>query len=171
MFFYQTNFLKFKLLFFGIVLRNVVVHAANPNGQLEIGDNYIKPVLDHTQDHYVLSSSERWKIRCIGSAPLAWSYPNCGSDKANESRIQITSEELDTQYISFLEIPDLKYFDTGYYICYYQESYLECDEDLHDQDDVAATYLYASDPENLLTLGDRVSNNSKTFIFSYVIFT
>ena len=120
MFFYKTNFLKFKLLFFGVVLRNVVVHATNLNDQLEIGYKYVKPVLDRTQDHYVFSSGENWKIRCTGSAPLTWSYPSCGSDKANESRIQITSEKLDSQYISFLEIPELKYFDTGYYFCYYQ---------------------------------------------------
>ena len=144
-----------KVLFFGIVLKSVLVYATDINEPLQLRENYKNPVLDHPYNRYIVSSGNTWKLKCTGSAPLSWTFPNCSSIKSNNTRITITPEESDSHYASYLEISELEYYDTGYYLCYYQELYSECDYKLHNQDDVAATYLYSSDPENLLTLYDR----------------
>ena len=121
------------------------------------------PRLDTLDDQQIISTGKSWKIQCTGTAPLTWTYPGCKQNVQAPGRIHITAlEDNDiyfpgdqreqTEFTSTLEIPKLEYYDTGYYICQYQDNYPDCDDRLYDKEDVAAIYLYARDLIHLISL-------------------
>ena len=121
------------------------------------------PRLDTLDDQQIISTGKSWKIQCTGTAPLTWTYPGCKQNVKAPGRIHITPlEDTDiyfpgdqreqTEFTSTLEITKLEYYDTGYYICQYQDNYPDCDDRLYDKEDVAAIYLYARDLIHLISL-------------------
>ena len=79
-------------VFFSIFLTHASPITTSDNGDaqppflyFQQGDGNQKLTLEPALDEYTIQVGESWKIRCTGSFPLKWSYPNCNSNQKSKT--------------------------------------------------------------------------------------
>ena len=147
--------LNVYLLIFGSLFLSVA------SEQLSFEDVYSKypsPKLHPLQDQHVVSSGEKWTLRCSGKFPLEWVFPSTDNGEGDvnmTNRVTVTNEVIPGDnprpHVSYLEVNDLRFLDTGRYHCRYVGTSAN-----NVFDNVTSTYLFASDPNELIDMDTKM---------------
>jgi hypothetical protein len=143
------------LFLFGTFVRSV------NSKEISIEDVYSKypsPKLHPLQDQHVVNAGENWTLRCSGKFPLEWVFPptdNGEGDPNMTDRVTIINEVVPGDnprpHVSYLEMKNVLYLDTGRYYCRYEGT-----TDNNVFDNVTSTYLFAYDPSQLVDMDTRM---------------
>ena len=113
---------------------------------------YPPPKLHPLQDQHVVKSGDDWTVHCSGKYPLEWDLPPTDFNQGDPdmyNRIEITHKVIPGNnprpHVSILYLRNVSYLDTGRYFCLYEGT-----RDLFFFDNATSTYLFATDPHNLI---------------------
>ncbi|EPY87675.1 fms-related tyrosine kinase 4 isoform 1-like protein [Camelus ferus] len=119
------------------------------SGSLAIGYSMTPPILNITEETYVIDSSDSLSISCRGQHPLEWAWPGAqdapgtGEKGSEDTGVARDCEGTDARpYCKVLQLQEAHANNTGSYRCYYK--YIQA---RIEGTTAASTYVFVRDSE------------------------